>query len=141
LTSKLPDPASQPARVVSPAAALHGRYHLTNTYVDGNREQADYAVQTNCLRAGDRCVSYFGKTDRTRALLFGANKWIDEAETDVVCPPSSSAHLKTTDQLPLPVPPQDPITVLTGHGHVELTNAPANCLAEDYDIKYARTGD
>jgi serine/threonine protein kinase len=35
----------------------------------------------------------------------------------------------------------DPITLLTGHGHVELTNAPANCLAEDYDIKYARTGD
>jgi serine/threonine-protein kinase len=58
-----------------------------------------------------------------------------------VCPPSGTGHLKLTEEFPLPTPPQDPITLLTGHGHAELTDAPANCAAEDYEVKYARTGD
>jgi serine/threonine protein kinase len=140
--TSLPDPANQPPRVVSPAEALHGRYHRTDTYVDGSVTQgADYAVQTDCLRTGDRCMSFFHGTGAAQALLFGDTKWIFGAETQVVCPPSGTGHLKLTDELPLPAPPQDPITLLTGHGHAELTNAPANCVAEDYDIKYVRTGD
>jgi hypothetical protein len=49
----LPDPASQPVRVVSPAEALWGSYRLTKTSRDGNRYENDMVVRTDCLRTGD----------------------------------------------------------------------------------------
>jgi serine/threonine protein kinase, bacterial len=39
----------------------------------------------------------------------------------------------------LPQPPQDPITVLTGHGHDDSTGSA--CVGGDYDEKLVRTGD
>jgi serine/threonine-protein kinase len=46
--------------------------------------------------------------------------------------------MKVTATYPLPQPPQDPITLLTGHGHAEETGA---CVSGDFDEKYVRTGD
>ena len=57
--NSLPDPASQPPRVVSPAEALHGRYHQTETHTNGEKDESDPSVRTDCLRTGDRCMSYF----------------------------------------------------------------------------------
>ncbi len=64
----LPDPAGQAPRVVSPAEALHGRYHPTRTSANvGNLKitwpEYDYVVRTDCLRTGERCMSFFRNPD------------------------------------------------------------------------------
>jgi serine/threonine-protein kinase len=46
--------------------------------------------------------------------------------------------MKITTQFPPPAPPQDPITLLTGHGRQEVTGA---CTSSDFDEKFVRTGD
>ena len=48
--NSLPDPGSEQARVVSPAEALHGRYHWTVTHANGQKEEYDVVVRTDCLR-------------------------------------------------------------------------------------------
>jgi hypothetical protein len=50
----LTDPAGQPPRVVSPAEALHGRYHSEISYPSGHKQEDDYGVRTDCLRTGER---------------------------------------------------------------------------------------
>lgn len=74
----LPDPATQGPRVVSPAEALHGRYHHTVTYLrTSGKQEYDFAVRTDCLRTGDRCMSYFhAPGGRTRwCSPAGAGPW------------------------------------------------------------------
>src|SRR6202023_1174798 len=45
--NKVPDPASQPPRVVSRAEALHGHYKSLQTFTSGRHDrQADYLVIT-----------------------------------------------------------------------------------------------
>jgi hypothetical protein len=118
--NSLPDPASQPPRVVSPAEALHGRYHDTQTFAGGYKFEYDYAVRTDCLRTGDRCVSYFHNPDSVVPLVFGAGKWTEDKD------------------YPLPQPRQDPITLLTRHGHQ--TSTGSACSGGDFDEKFSRTG-
>jgi predicted Ser/Thr protein kinase len=138
--NSLPDPATQPARVVSPAEALHGRYHQTQTYAsEAQQQEYDYAVRTDCLRTGDRCMSDFHSSDFAVPLVFGGRNWIWDREFDASCPAGGTSHVKVTGQFPLPQPPQDPITLLTGHGHQDQT---APCAASyDFDAKFVRTGD
>ena len=78
----LPDPAELPPRVVSPAEALHGRYHITRTFsVQGIPQmQADSAVTTDCLRTGDRCMSYFVVSSGDIAMVFADGKWVSTEE-------------------------------------------------------------
>jgi serine/threonine-protein kinase len=133
------DPASLPARVVSPAQALHGRYRNTVTFTDGAPEQGDFAVRTDCLRAGDRCMSYFHSADVIRPLVFANGKWTLAEELDAGCPEGGASHVKVTAEYLLPAPPQDPTAVLTGHGRQEQTGACA--LSSDFDEKFERTGD
>lgn len=79
----LPDPAALPARVESPAAALHGRYHQTSTQPNGFTDQRDYVAHTDCLRNGDRCVSVFHTAPTTvLLLLYAAGNWTYEREFD-----------------------------------------------------------
>ena len=138
--NSLPDPATQPPRVVSPAEALHGRYHEIITFATGSKQQDyDYAVRTDCLRTGDRCMSYFHGPDGAVALVFGDGKWIRDRDLpDNPCPGHGTTHTKNTAQYPLPTPPQDPITLLTGHGYQEETGA---CTSSAFDDKFVRTGD
>jgi hypothetical protein len=42
---------------------------------------------------------------------------------------------------PLPQPPQDPITQLKGHNHLNESGAPTCHWNVDYDETYTRTGD
>ena len=132
--TSLSDPASQPPRVVSPAEALHGRYRWTQTNSNGKILEGDYAVRTDCLRTGDRCMSFFHTTGTAWPLVFGSGKWTWNVEFD-----SQGCHVKSTAEYPLPTPPQDPITLLTGHGRHEETGSA--CNSYDFDEKYARTGD
>jgi hypothetical protein len=137
----LPDPASQAPRVVSPAEALRGRYHERTTTASGAVEN-DLAVRTDCLRTGDRCMSYFHDPEGAAPLVFAGGKWIyDHPEYDEPCPKGGTSHVKPTMTCPLPTPPQDPITLLTGHGRLEVIGSGSACPSEDYDDKFVRTGD
>jgi serine/threonine protein kinase len=136
----LPDPASLPGRVASPAQGLHGGYHNTMTFTSGPApQQRDYVVRTDCLRTGDRCMSFFHSADYVESLVFANGQWTRTIEYDAPCPAGGTGHAKVTANYPLPQPPQDPIAVLTGHGHMDSTGSA--CAGGDFDEKFVRTGD
>jgi hypothetical protein len=141
----LPDPGALPARVASPAEALHGHYHFTRTYKNGLPPLQDGpAVVTDCLRTGDRCISYFHSGSFETPMVFGGGNWTLDAEHDQDAPGcGGSVHIKVTGQYPLPQPPNDPITPLTGHGHLEQSGPGIGSCAvnTDFDDTYTRIGD
>ncbi|OBK51404.1 serine/threonine-protein kinase [Mycobacterium kubicae] len=136
----LPDPATLPPRVVSPAEALHGHYQLTRTFANGGPQPlGNSAITTNCLRTGERCMSYFHSKSGDVPLVFAAGAWTWDDSTNGQCPDGSPASLKATAQFPLPAPVQDPVPTLTGHGHWTQTGACAVSL--DFDETFTRTSD
>ncbi len=139
--NRLPDPSSQPPRVVSPAQALRGHYRVTQTFTNGTpQQQLNTVVTTECLRTGDRCMSYFHEPSSDLPLVFGAGRWTWNVDVDFKCARSDdTAHLKSSGQSPLPQPPGNPIMRLTGRGHAEQT-APCE-LNTDFDEIFTRTGD
>jgi serine/threonine protein kinase len=139
--NRLPDPAGQPPRVVSPAEALRGRYRVSKTFPNGDPKiEADTAVTTNCLRTGDECISYFHGQSGDMPLVFGGGKWTFNLNGDGTCLTAGDPmHVISTAVYPLPQPPQNPITLLTGHGHIQQTGS---CAANaDFDQTFTRTGD
>ena len=139
--AKIPDPAALPPRAASPAAALHGRYHETITYANGNSApgQDDLTVRTECLRTGDRCMSLFHAPDGVVPLVFSGGKWTRDDEGTVPCNLGGTVHIKLTAEYPLPDPLQEPIPVLTGHGQNVTTESA--CAGGDFEDKFERTGD
>jgi serine/threonine-protein kinase len=139
--AKVPDPATLPPRAASPATALHGRYHETITYANGNSApgQDDLSVRTQCLRAGDRCMSLFHAPDGVVPLVFSGGKWTRDDEGTVPCNLGGTAHIKLTAEYPLPDPLQEPIPLLTGHGQNVTTESA--CAGGDFEDKFERTGD
>jgi serine/threonine-protein kinase len=133
--SLLPDPTTLPPRVVSPAEALHGSYDELFTYASGHTKSYRDGVRTDCLRTGDRCMSYFVdlKTGFGEAFFFGNGTWTRNEEFDHTC------HISITTTLPLPQPPQDPIMLLTGHGYQ--AEAGSQCTSSAFEQKFTRTGD
>jgi serine/threonine-protein kinase len=139
--NNLPDPAGQPPRVPSPAEALRGQYRTLRTFKSGSpQQQSTSTVTTNCLRTGDRCISYLhGKSNRL-PLIFGGGNWTLDIDVDDSCLATGEpTHVNITGQYPLPQPPQDPIRLLTGHGHQRQTGSCA--LDTDYDETLTRTAD
>jgi hypothetical protein len=140
--NSLPDPALLPPRMVSPAEALHGRYRQARTFKNGSpQQQSDFAVVTDCLRTGDRCMSFFhAPMGVVEALVFDAGKWIFDTQLDSKCPGSGAPmHVTKTGQYPLPQPLQNPITLLAGNGHQQQTEPCA--VSVDFDETFTRTGD
>jgi Protein kinase domain len=140
--NSLPDPAKLPPRVVSPAEALRGRYLEVTTYTNGQPQtEADYAVKTDCLRAGDRCMSYFhSPLSGFLPLVFEAGQWTSNVEGNASCPYGGDpSHVKWTAKYPLPQPPQNPIQSLTGRGHQVQTGSCA--VDTDVYIALSRIGD
>jgi serine/threonine-protein kinase len=138
----LPDPVTLPPRVVSPAEAFHGRYHQSRTFSTvGQRQQTDYQVRTDCLRTGDRCMSFLhGQAGEVEPLVFVEGNWSLLTEADSTnCPRGGQMHVRKSGQFPLPQPLQNPITVLTGHGRQDQTGACAGSVVFDETI--TRTGD
>jgi serine/threonine-protein kinase len=138
----LPDPANLSPRVVSPAEALHGNYHQARTFTDGQKQQpSDFVVTTNCLRTGDRCMSYFhNQLGIVEPLVFADGNWSLATEFAAECPGSGEPmRVKKTGQYPLPKPLQNPITLLTGHG-VQEQAQPCAVIIE-FDETITRTGD
>jgi serine/threonine-protein kinase len=139
--NSLPDPASQPPRLASPAEALHGRYHDVTTYSTGIEEN-DFGVRTDCLRTGERCMSSFHNPNQERDFIFGNGKWTRNEQFDAPCSIGGTTHVAMTGEFPLPQPRQNPITLLTGHGHQGAPGNTTACAAGgDYDEKFTRTGD
>jgi hypothetical protein len=136
----LEDPASLPPRIMSPAQALHGRYHETLTFTsDGFTQENDFVVRTDCLRGGDRCMSYFYDPKIVTPLVFADGKWTRSAQFETACPTGGQSHVTLTAEYPLPSPPQDPIATLTGQGNSKETGSA--CVGGDFDEKFVRTGD
>ncbi|HEY0441859.1 MAG TPA: hypothetical protein VGD36_17470 [Xanthobacteraceae bacterium] len=142
VNNSLPDPATVGPRVVSPAEALHGRYHQRRTFRNGSPQQeSDFSVSTDCLRTGDRCMSFFHAPMGTvEALVFEGGNWILDTALDTECPGSGAPMRVTkTGRYALPQPLQNPITLLTGNGHQQQTEP---CpVGVDFDETFTRTGD
>ncbi len=136
----LPDPASQAPRVASPAEALHGGYHYTSTFTDGSKNDWDFVGRTDCLRSGERCITYFHSPKGGLPLVFANGKWVDDRQYDHSCTGGGTSHVRDTSNFPLPQPPQDPITQLTGHGHLEGSGTACPFIG-DFDARFVRTGD
>ena len=140
--NSLPDPGTLPSRVVSPAEALRGRYHEKRTFKNGSPQQeSDFSVSTDCLRTGDRCMSFFHAPIGTvEALVFDGGNWVLDTAVESKCPGNgASMRVTKTGQYPLPQPLQNPIALLTGNGHQQQTEP---CAASvDFDETFTRTGD
>jgi serine/threonine-protein kinase len=135
------DPAAQPARVVSPAQALHGSYKETDTYADGGRNtEVTFTIQTYCLRTGDRCLSSWVNPDHAKVLVFAGAQWdLTTTSSNAACTNGGRADRNFSAQYPLPQPPQDPITLLSGRGHYTITG---DCpFDSDFESRVERSGD
>ena len=147
--NSLPDPAALPPRVTSPAEALHGHYHFTRHFTKASPEQqqrqqqqGEQGVITDCLRTGDRCMSYFHSKTTDSPLVFSGGVWSSDEGHDQEGPGCGGpVYVKVTGQYPLPQPLQDPITLLTGHTHAEISGPPVCATTMDFDETYTRTGD
>ncbi len=142
--ASLTDPATESARVASPALALRGLYHskFTITRLPGKAVDEDFSVDTICLRAGDRCLSRFVLTDGTarfELFIYANGAWTRNSEYDGDCPAGGTTHIKMSGVFPLPKPLQDPITSLSGHGLKDESGSA--CKGGDYDQVFTRTGD
>jgi serine/threonine-protein kinase len=136
----LPDPATLPPRVVSPAQALRGHYQLSRTFAKGQPQVlGDSALRTDCQRNGVRCMSYFHSKMGDVPLVFSGSTWIWAENSNGKCQNGGPAHLNASAQYPLPKPPQDPIALLAGHGHWEQSGSCSVNL--DFDETFTRTGD
>ena len=144
--ARLTDPAGQAARVATAALGLRGVYHSKITFTGGvtryKPQEDNSSVETVCLRAGDRCLSRFVRTDgsgRYELLIFANGAWTRNSEFDTACPAGGTSHVKISGVFPLPKPPQDPIPQISGHGHKEQSGSP--CTTSDYEEVYDRSGD
>jgi serine/threonine-protein kinase len=136
----LPDPANLPPRVVSPAEALHGRYHQARTFTNGQRQETDFVVATDCVRTGERCMSFFyEQSGLVEPLVFADGNWTFGTDMDDTCPGYGPMRVRKSGKYPLPQPLQNPITLLTGHGNQEQSE-PCPVRIE-FDETFTRTGD
>jgi serine/threonine-protein kinase len=135
----LPDPDRLARRVASPAQAWRGRYHATRTPQDKYPPTTwDAEIQTDCLRTGDRCISY--DVEQAAVYLFANGKWVWTADGKNKCNGTQEVQDKASWELPLPQPPADPIYLLTGHGHRDVIGG-ACARSYNEDVKFERTGD
>jgi serine/threonine-protein kinase len=126
---------------VSPAEGLRGRYHITRTYSIANIPalESDSSTTTYCLRAGDRCVSYFVVGSGDLPLVFDGGRWTAADRTEGPCPSGDLSQLTTDITYPLPQPPQNPVTALSGTGRWVQTGSCAVDMT--YTETFTRTGD
>jgi serine/threonine-protein kinase len=142
--TQLADPSSLPPRVPSPAEAFHGVYHQTLAFSPTDTYHYNYAVQTSCLRTGDRCASVLSDTDtnadQVRVWVFAGAKWSQYNDYSGICPGVGLNHFRDTAEYPLPQPAQDPINAITGKGTRQVPDG-GLCVRGDFTSTLQRTGD
>jgi serine/threonine-protein kinase len=140
--AQVADPSTQSPPVVSPARALHGRYHYTETLTASNTtSEVNFTAETFCRRDSQRCFTFFYKSAQTLALTFADGQWTGTTNpSDGVCTGGTGQYqIRTTLVFPLPQPAQDPIDILGGKARADVTGA---CPATwDIDASFQRTGD
>ena len=126
--------------MVSPGEAFRGEYLQTRSFPQyGMQQQVTYRVNTHCLRTGDRCMSFlYGPANESNPLVFDAGTWSLYTESDSTCR-GGTMHVKKTGRYPLPVPPQNPITELTGTGRQDQSDPCATGV--EFTETMTRTGD
>jgi hypothetical protein len=144
----LTDPTSVVAPVTSPAEALRGAYdyHYTDRLFGKELPVSHTRASTYCLRTGLRCLTLLlfldddRKPNRFQVLTYADAQWKQTTGGDASCAPLPGTATKTVvTDFPLPQPPRDPITTLTG---VETTTWAGACPADrPNDIVLTRTGD
>jgi serine/threonine protein kinase len=141
--NRVPDPSVLPPRTTSPASALHGKYHESLVFANGNvvSGQDDLAVRTECLRTGERCISLFHAPDGVVTLIFADGKWTRSESGAATCTQGGTAEMSVTAVYPLPTQLEDPIPVLTGHGTQTVAPGGACPGGGDFVDTYERTGD
>ena len=140
----LPDPTHLDPRAVSPAEALHGKYDGQVTYANGHQTVVrHYGVRTDCLRAGDRCMSFFLEADGgNRSYVFANGTWTRNEDFQDTCSLGGTYQATFTSTIALPQPPQDPIGSLVGHGYVAVApGSNVRCPSQAFDQTFNRTGD
>jgi serine/threonine-protein kinase len=140
--SSLPDPATQGARVPSPASGLRGRYHAVLTIKSAH--EFDNGVRTDCLRNGSRCMSYFVDlaTGNGTPLVFENGRWTRNTAYDADCTTGGRDHITDNATFPLPQPAPDPIQLLTGNGRIDIApGGNTKCMGADYSQTFNRIGD
>ena len=145
----LPDPASLPAQVSSPATGLRGAYdyHYTDRQFAKSQPVTRATVSTYCVRTGTKCVTLLLFSNAAQSpfnfqvLGYADGHWTATSDAgEEPCAPGPGADKKSVvTDFALPKPPTDPITTLTG---VETTRWIGPCPAErQSDIVLNRTGD
>jgi serine/threonine-protein kinase len=71
--------------------------------------------------------------------VFDGGKWISTDRTEGPCPSGDLSSLTADAQYPMPAPPQNPISLLSGHGTWVQTGTCAVNL--EFDETFTRTGD
>jgi serine/threonine-protein kinase len=87
-------------------------------------------------------MSYFHSKTTDSPLVFGGGVWSSDEGHDQEGPGCGGpVYVRVTGQYPLPQPLQDPITLLTGYTHAEISGPPICATTMDFDETYTRTGD
>lgn len=133
------DPASLPARVASPALAMHGSYKYSELFADHTHSH-EFAGQTYCTRDGDHCLTFLANDDEAYPLVFGASSWVANVTDDGTCATTGAEEERVThSEYALPQQLSDPILLLSGAAHREIAG---DCRASfDFDVSLERTGD
>jgi hypothetical protein len=138
------DPETEPAPEASPATALWGEYRQVQTNPRSGQvyPPTTYAGNTQCLRTGERCLTYLVDPESKAILVmtFDQGQWTStSAPIDSTCPDGRPATSTLTGEFALPQPLADPITTLKG---VQRTAQSDPCQGSlTLDVTLDRIGD
>lgn len=143
----LPDPADQPQRTTSAAAAFNGNYTVTRTGRERTevQETTNHDVETNCLRAEPRCVTRSTSSDprdpATPYTTFWVYQFADQtfartsAAASRTCDDGSGDVAAESETLPLSsAAPSAPLRILTGERVTRFSGGCEGSVIDD--VKY-----
>jgi serine/threonine protein kinase len=142
------DPATEAARVSSPAGALFGKYRYIEYFE--HEHIGEFVGQTFCLRTGQRCVAYLTNPNVGRdpspmppsyPMVFANGTWSVMSETTSPCPNGGGDGLLATDaNYATPPQPQYPIAVMDGKATRRSVSG-CSSAPYDFDTRIERIGD